>query len=334
MASQAALEADPSQRGGWRSRLRGAFSGSREGIRLAYRDPGHASERLTQLAVARLAAPSREWAESALRRHPDTTPEELAEALRLQSAKIARVDGAVSGTPFYLALIPGYASYLWQEGRMTLRMAALYGHDPGDLRAAAEILALRGVHPTVEAAEAALLAVGEKPPPPVTARRPLRTWIDSGRALLVFGGFLSPSADKEPGRSWWRISIREMVGLAVAGGIWVTTWVFPVTFMIVMAWGCETHARQLGRRAHAFYSGEAGTPKAAIAEVGREHEHGHTKRQLLRGAAITLSIVIPIAFIAYVDHVRKTVGVNWLGALGALVALSLVIAAAVYGSRR
>ena len=57
MASQAALEADPSQRGGWRSRVRGAFSGSREGIRLAYRDPEHASERLTQLGVARLAGP-------------------------------------------------------------------------------------------------------------------------------------------------------------------------------------------------------------------------------------------------------------------------------------
>ena len=37
----------------------------------------------------------------------------------------------------------------------------------------------------------------------------------------------------------------------------LTTWVFPVTFMIAMAWGCETHARQLGRRTLLFYDGEA-----------------------------------------------------------------------------
>lgn len=38
--------------------------------------------------------------------------------------------------------------------------------------------------------------------------------------------------------------------------------------------------------------------------------------------------------LAYVDHVRRTVGVNWLGALGALVALSMVIASDVISSRR
>ena len=42
----------------------------------------------------------------------------------------------------------------------------------------------------------------------------------------------------------------------------------------------------------------------------------------------------PIAFIAYANHVRNTVGVNWLGALGAIVALSLVIATVVISNRR
>ena len=36
----------------------------------------------------------------------------------------------------------------------------------------------------------------------------------------------------------------------------------------------------------------------------------------------------------YAQHVRHTVGFDWLGALGALVALSLVIALAVISSRK
>ena len=43
----------------------------------------------------------------------------------------------------------------------------------------------------------------------------------------------------------------------VAAAIWVMTWVVPFTFMIMMAWGCETHARQLGRRTLVYYDGEA-----------------------------------------------------------------------------
>jgi hypothetical protein len=116
--------------------------------------------------------------------------------------------------------------------------------------------------------------------------------------------------------------------------IWVTTWVLPVTFMIVMAWGCETHTRQLGRRALAFYDGEEESIRAAIAAGNRRHDQGHDKRAILRAIALVLSVAIPLGLIAYINHVRNAVGVNWLGALGAVVALSMVIATAVVSSRR
>jgi hypothetical protein len=112
------------------------------------------------------------------------------------------------------------------------------------------------------------------------------------------------------------------------------TWVLPFTFMIMMAWGCETHARQLGRRALVFYDGEAATVSAAIAVAGRRQDRGHDKRALLRAVALFLSVAIPLGFIALVNHVRQTTGVNWLVAVGALVAVSLVIATAVISSRR
>ncbi len=325
----AAVGDEPPSKG----RIRNAFSSSRELVRIAYRDPEHVSERLTLYTASRLGDLSREWAKTARSSRPDSHPAEIAEELRTQSAHIARIDGAIAGTPFFIALVPGYLTYLVQEMRMTLRTAALYDRDPADLRTSAEMLALRGIHTDVAAAETALVAVREtgKPDAP-EQRRSLRTWVHSVYLLLVFGGFMSPSSAKVDKNMVGKLM--AALGILVAVGIWLTTWVFPVTFMIAMAWGCETHARQLGRRTLLFYDGEAGSVLDAIKLADQREDHGHDKRALLRGAALFLSIAVPIGFIAYVDHVRKTVGINWLGALGALVALSLVVATAVISARK
>ena len=316
-----------------RRRIRRVFSGSRDLARIVYRDPEHVPERLTLYAGDKLGDPSRDWAQAARSDRPDVAPAVIAEQLRTQSAHIARIDGAIAGTPFFVALVPGYLTYLLQEMRMTLRTAALYDRDPGDLRTAAEMLALRGVHPSVEAANAALSSVRDKGiPDRPTKRRSWRTWVHSVYLLLVFGGFLSPSdstADK--GR---HSRIKAAFGVLVGVAIWATTWVLPVTFMIAMAWGCETHARQLGRRTLLFYDGDAATVIDAIRLADQQRDHGHDKRAIARAVALFLSVAVPIGFIAYVDHARHTTGVNWLAALGALVALSLVIATAVISSRK
>lgn len=317
-----------------RGRIGRVFVGARELVRLVYRDPEHISERLTLYVTDRRGDESRQWAESARAARPDTPVAVIAEELRVQSAQIARIDGAISGTPFFLALVPGYLMYLLQEMRMTLRTAALYGRDPRSLRTAAEMLALRGVHPNVETAEAALTTVGEqKMPDRPERRRSLRMWVHSVYLLLVFGGFMSPSSAKPPKQGWLE-RVRAVFSLLLGIGIWITTWVLPVTFMVLMAWGCETHARQLGRRALVFYDGEEASVEAAIAAADQRRDHGHDKRAILRTALLFLSIAIPIAFIAYANHVKNTTGVNWVGALGALVAISLVIATAVVSSRR
>jgi hypothetical protein len=309
-----------------------ALGGTKELMRIAYRDPEHIPQRLTLHATQNLAEPSREWAEKALRERPDATPAELADDLRTQSTRIARIDGAVAGTPFFIALVPGYASYLWQEARMGLRTAALFGHDPATLQTAAQILALRGVHPTVEEAEQALRDV-EASPPPVAKRRSLRTWVNAGRYILIFGGFLGAP---EPGEkaSGALDRLRAAFGLLVGFGLWVMTWVFPLTFMVAMAWGCETHCRQLGLRTLALYGGDSATSAEAIETAERHNDRARTKRQLVRSTVLALSVAIPIVFVAYANTVRQDTGINWIGALGALVALSLVIAGAVYGSRR
>ena len=309
------------------------FSGSRDLARIVYRDPEHVSERLTLYAADRLADPSREWARSARSSRPETHRAQIAEELRTQSAHIARIDGAIAGTPFFVALVPGYLTYLLQEMRMTLRTAALYDRDTSSMQTSAEMLALRGVHSNVEEAAAALNAVRDKAMPdhPAT-RRSWRIWVHSVYLLLVFGGFLSPSDPDEDEGGHSRV--KAALGILFGVAIWATTWVFPVTFMIAMAWGCETHARQLGRRTLLFYDGEAASVLDAIELADGRRDHGHDKRAILRGVALFLSVAVPIGFIAYVDRVRHTTGVNWLAALGALVALSLVIATAVISSRK
>ena len=314
-----------------RSRIRRALSGSRELWRIVYRDPEHVSERLTLYTADRLGDPSREWAESARSARPNTHRAQIAEELRTDSAHLARIDGAIAGTPFFVALVPGYLSYLLQEMRMTLRTAALYGRDPGALRTSAEMLALRGVHPDVKSAEAALNSVRDNGTPDrPSQRRSWRTWVHSAYLLLVFGGFMSPSTAEEEARSRLRAALSVLLGV----GIWITTWVLPVSFMIAMGWGCETHARQLGRRTLLFYDGEAPTVLEAIKIADQQRDEGHDKRAIFRTVALVVSIAVPIAFVAYIDHVRNTVGVNWLGALGALIALSLVIAIGAIANRK
>ena len=316
-------------------RIGRVFSGSRELVRIVYRDPEHVAERLTLYATDRRGDESRAWARSVRAARPDADVAVLAEELRIQSAQIARIDGAISGTPFFLALVPGYLMYLLQETRMTLRTAALYGRDPRGLQTGAEMLALRGVHPDVETARAALSKVRDKQMPDrPERRRSLRIWVHSVYLLLVFGGFMSPSAAKPP-RQGWLERVRAVFSLLLGIGIWVTTWVLPATFMVLMAWGCETHARQLGRRALVFYAagGEEGVD-AAIAAADKRRDEGHDKRSILRTGLLFLSVAIPIVFIAYAGHVSNTTGVSWVVALGGLVAISLVITTAVISTRR
>jgi hypothetical protein len=324
-----ALTADAKQRSAGSGRLRQRASHTRELIRIAYRDPEHVAERLSQFAAQKLAEPSRKWAIAARRAHPSATPAELAQELRAKSARSARIDGAVSGTPFLVATVPGYISYLWQETRMALGIAALYGRDPGSLQTSAEVLVLRGVHDSVDAAESAVLAIVDKPlPPRVQKRRPLKTWYRAVRQVLILGGFLS--AKSEPREDISHPRLRAAAGLIFGAALWAVTFILPLTFMIMMAWGCESHARKLGQHTIAFYGGE----DAKIASRARVRDRGYDLRQIVRAGALFLSVAIPIAFVAYAYHEREVLGAGWLPWLGALVGLSLVLAISVVGSRQ
>ena len=127
--------------------------------------------------------------------------------------------------------------------------------------------------------------------------------------------------------SWWR----DALGLIATVAVWVITWFLPATFMIAMAWGCHTHARRLFRAAADYYAGETAPPKS-LRQRAPQWRH-HTKRELAHSAALSLSILIPIGFLVYATRVKDHVGFNIISGLGLLVAISLVVAASMYGRR-
>jgi hypothetical protein len=297
--------------------------------RLAYRDPEHLPERLALYAADMLAEPSRTWAAKAHRARPDAGPAVLADELRTRSARIARIDGAIAGTPFFLAVIPGYLNYLWQEERMSLRTAALYGRDPASRRTIAEELTLRGVHESVEAAEATLKAVHRAPAQKPGSRRPLHTWVRSVKRLLIVGGFVAPIAPGRPAGARGRILGTWRTAMWTAALIF--TWIVPLVGVVAMAWACESHTRELGHRRRLYYNGDAGTARTAITLAAGHRERRRDERRLV-SALLPLLFAIPVAALALLAQGSSSP--MGLSAPGLALALSLVVAAAVTGMRR
>jgi hypothetical protein len=289
-------------------------STARELLRVLRHHPRHLPERLAVFAVERLGEPTREWAKS-------HTADET-ERLKRDTVLVSRIDGAVSGTPFFVALVPAYVAFLWAQARMVMRIAALHGRDPSAPAMAAELLALRGVYPTVADAAAALARIGTESPD-AGRRDRVVAWALLVRRILVLAAFAS---SRDPDHKSSRA--RQAFMLAAGGAIWVLTWVFPVSFMIVMSWGCESSTRALASLAIDYYSHTDlhGTRRL---ERGRiEHDPGRERRSTVRTALLAVSLAVPLVLIGFAVS-KPYHDVRWLKLVAPLVGLSVVIALAV-----
>jgi len=291
--------------------------------RLLRRDPQHLPERLVTYACGRLGEPARDWA-ARRQAEPGHDRDTAIEDIRLATVRLARLDGAIAGTPFLIALVPAYVQVLWAQMWLVLRIAALHGRDPAEPGIAAEVLALRGVHRTPESAA---LAIAELPsdPPPRGWRAPLRTWIILIYRVLILAGFLA-APEEGPRRS----RLLTALGLAGAGLIWVFTWVVPVAFMIVMSWACESDTRKTGARASAWYA-ERADDRSASDEPGAipvRRDSGSRLRRAVRVALLFLVTAVPIAFLAIgvahgdAEHTGLRVGATVVG-IAVVVALGV-----------
>jgi hypothetical protein len=301
-------------------------------VRLLVRDPQHIPERLTIYAVDRRAAGAREWAQHVRDAEPDASRPALVDVQRRRTLSTARIDGAIAGTPFFIALVPAYIAFLQQEVRFHLRVAALYGHDLANPDVAADFLVLRGVHRTRERALAELDVVRANPVPSKHAHTPLRSWYAAVVSILILAGFLSaPDEDEQGPLTGWEKVVRA-IRFIVAALIWALTWVVPITFMILMAWGCENDARRFGQRVAAHYA-EGEDDAAAVASAG-VNPGGNRAVSFARGALVVVSVAVPLGLIAStLVNGSGPLGVNVPEAFAALVALALVIGVSVAAVR-
>jgi hypothetical protein len=315
---------EPEPRGLW-ARVRASVHLPGTLIRLVRRDPHHVPERLTIYAVEHQADEARAWAERVRERGGEGSLTAVADEQRRRTISTGRIDGAISGTPFFIALVPAYVAFLRQEVRFHLRMAALYGRDPADPHVAADFLVLRGVRKHIDEALTELETVRAAPLPPAGVRTPLRSWYRAIVQVLVLAGFLSPPDDDDGKRPTLWTRLVYVVQLVVAGLIWALTWIVPVTFMIMMSWACESDARRFSQRVLTHYQDGHADLDATIASADRK-AGGNRAITVGRGALVVLSVAIPLAVVAstLLKH-NGPLGINLPESFAALIALAIVI---------
>jgi hypothetical protein len=123
-------------------------------------DPARAPE-VIALAAARQHAPAAAaWAATQRARHPRRKPAALARSARRHHARLARLEGAVTGLGGMAGIVPDLVALAWIQSRLVLHVAAAYGFDPADPMRPAELLVLHDLYPDPATARAALDGIG------------------------------------------------------------------------------------------------------------------------------------------------------------------------------
>lgn len=275
----------------------------RDLMRDLMRDPLHLPELLILHSQAKLSPGAVEWAGSA-----EADPSTSMRNARREARTAARIDGAISGTPFLIALVPAYIASLWEQARLALRTAALTGRDPAGIDTAAELLVVRGVHPDQDTALRELKAArdGERAAAPSGFVNRARALYSLALRVLMFAAFINPPNGKRAG---W---IRKTVSFSFAAALWIFTMIFPLAFMALMAWSCETATRRVAElTADAWLPDLPPPAKETIGE------------RIVRMVGIFLLGVVPLTIVA-IGVIREAEGVTaFAGVIGLIEAIVL-----------
>lgn len=308
----------------------------RQLVRFVTRDPDHVPERLLLASQERLARQAVKWAGAIGTSAGPEQRERAALSERRRTITMARGEGAVAGTPFFIALVPAYLTFLEQEARFFLRMAALHGRDPASIDVAAEMLAIRGVHPDAASSAEQLRWVLDNPLPPGKDDREsrgftaaIRDWYRAVMKVMVFAGFIGPPDPNAPKRSRIHSIVRNTATGLFAAAIWIGTSIFPVTFMMVMSWSCEGDARRFSEATLAHYGLE---PESRSERRERRREMSRRDRLAgaIHGLLVLVSVAIPLFLMAAsVSSNRWGFGIGIETWVASLAGLALAIGLAV-----
>lgn len=257
-------------------------------VRAIRRDPARAADLAVLYAWPHLVPEAERW-----RRRRDGRAErnvdEVSRRLIRRTVALARRDGALAGTSFYVGLPAALASMYLHQLLMVLEIAELYGHDPADPARAAEILVIQGRYDTPAAAAAALRTLGS---PRTSSHRhgPVSAVIEAMSHVPSIIGLKVRSV-----RSGNVVSI-------VLAVLQIVSYLVPVLSMPVCAASSAQATRRLGRSAREYYS-TTPSSKDAPDPFPLPTRRGYRVRHL-ESAALVMSglAVVGLSLLWTVDH--------------------------------
>jgi len=119
-------------------------------------DPLHAPEFLALAAVERYGKDAQAWVDGVRRQFPAAHEANLANLVRTRFVRLSRLSGAAAGITGAPGAVVDFGVLAWNQARMVIHLAAVYGQDPTSRERAAEILVLQDVHTITDQARAAL----------------------------------------------------------------------------------------------------------------------------------------------------------------------------------
>ncbi|MER6299282.1 hypothetical protein ABT247_06870 [Kitasatospora sp. NPDC001539] len=202
-------------------------------------DPAHLPERLAAFVVDYLGPQAAEQAAAPRRSGPaGTAGPDPAERIIERGVRRTVVEGSFLGGPFILLLPVAFVAALLAQLRMVLELAALAGRDPCGDDAAAQILVVQGVHPTVEQAQEALRRAARAG----TGAGEKASWAAVVRRQAYLIGLVTP---EDPART----SLRKWLGWIGLGVLVLIGTVVPFVWVPACGVMYRRATGELGERA-------------------------------------------------------------------------------------
>jgi hypothetical protein len=272
------------------------------------RDPGHAAELAVLYALPQLSPHVVRWRSKQTSGRGDR-PDQTARRVLRRSVHVARRGGAITGSSFYVAMLPAMAMIYCEQMAVVLRIAAIYGRDPDDPARAPEILVLQGRYPTVAAAALALRQAGTKP-----ARQAQSEGSEGfGSALRQIPSMIGLQARRIK-------SLMDAIILIVE----VAAFIFPVISIPVWMYANARATRRLGQAAIRYYRQDPATEPSTVDVVLFAPPTRQRRRQFI-ACAVPLAAAFG-ALAALLPIGRWGHHLQWVGLALAELALVLTFA--------
>jgi hypothetical protein len=259
-------------------------------------------------SLPQLAPHVRRWWQKKSHSAPPDDPRRTARRVLRRSTNVARRGGLITGSSFYVGMVPAMAMIYCEQLVIVLRIAAVFGRDPTDPVRAAEVLVIQGRYATLEEAAAALARAG--------ADRGVRS---SGADTAVRAIQQLPAMI---GLRVRRVNWRSPIDVVVVGAE-IASYLVPVISLPVWAYASARAMRRIGRSAIDFYGGDL--PEPPVAPFTLLARPPPRTRRLVIASAVPLALALGVLF-SFLPFGLVHPSVRWIGLVLGELALLLTFA--------